>query len=55
MFNVHTMLATAIKAQASDVHINVGMQPIIRRDTQLLEMEAFPIVANNDAKEMCFR
>jgi twitching motility protein PilT len=51
MTNIKDVLAEAIKQKASDVHINVGMPPILRRNTELLEMK-FPIVSGEDAKKM---
>jgi len=51
MTNMKTILAKAIEEGASDVHINVGMRPIIRKNTELAELD-FPPVSNEDAKEM---
>src|SRR4030042_3204124 len=51
MTNVKVILADAIGKKASDVHINVGMPPILRRNTELIEMD-FPVVSCEDAKEM---
>ncbi len=51
MVDVKTVLAKAIENKASDVHINVGMPPIIRKNTELINMN-FPAVSNKDAKEM---
>jgi twitching motility protein PilT len=51
MVDVKTILSEAIKQEASDVHINVGLPPILRKNTELLDME-FPIVSNEHAKEM---
>ncbi len=51
MMNVKTVLAEAIGQEASDVHINVGMSPIIRKNTELIDM-GFEAVSNEDAKEM---
>ncbi len=51
MSDIKDILAEAIKNQASDVHINVGMPPILRKNTELIEMD-FPPVTNTDAKEM---
>jgi len=48
---IKTILADAIGEKASDVHINVGMPPILRRNTELIEMD-FPVVGSEDAKEM---
>jgi twitching motility protein PilT len=51
MTNVKTILAKAIENKASDVHINVGMPPVLRKNTELIEME-FPVVSSEHAKEM---
>jgi twitching motility protein PilT len=51
MVDVKTILAEAIKQIASDVHINVGLPPILRKNTELIDME-FPVITNEHAKEM---
>ena len=51
MTEIKTILAEAIENQASDIHINVGMHPIVRKNTELIEMD-FPVVTNEDAKQM---
>jgi twitching motility protein PilT len=51
MLDVKTILTAAIEAGASDVHINVGMQPILRKNTELHTTDADP-VSSEDAKEM---
>ena len=51
MAKVRSILAKAVMAEASDVHINVGMQPIIRVNTELMEMD-FPIVSNKNARDI---
>ncbi len=51
MVDVKTILATAIENEASDVHINAGMPPVLRKNTELIDMD-FPPVTNDDAKEM---
>lgn len=51
MVDVKTILAKAIEATASDVHINIGMPPIVRKNTELIDMD-FPAVSSGDAKEM---
>jgi twitching motility protein PilT len=51
MVGVKTILAKAIEKKASDVHINVGMPPILRKNTELLDMD-FPAVTDKDAKEI---
>jgi len=51
MINTKEMLATAIENGASDVHINVGMPPIMRINTELIIMD-LPEVTNDDAGQM---
>jgi twitching motility protein PilT len=51
MVDVKTILADVIDHGASDLHINVGMPPILRRNTELIELD-FPAISNEDAKEM---
>jgi len=51
MVNIKTILENVIDNGASDLHINVGMPPILRRNTELSELD-FPAISNEDAKEM---
>ncbi|MHC4560988.1 MAG: type IV pili twitching motility protein PilT, partial [Planctomycetota bacterium] len=51
MTDIKKILMTAIENQASDVHINVGMPPVIRKNTKLVNMN-LPPVTNEDAREM---
>ncbi len=51
MVNIKKILAKAIENNASDVHINVGIPPILRRNTELIDMD-FPVVSNKDVEEM---
>lgn len=51
MVHIKAILTAAIESMASDVHINVGMPPILRKNTELIDMN-FPVVSNEDAKEM---
>lgn len=51
MLDVKEILADAISKEASDVHINVGMQPVMRRNTELIPLD-FPVVTSMDAGEM---
>ena len=48
---IENILAKAIENKASDVHINVGMPPVLRKNTELLDMK-LPPVNNETAKEM---
>jgi twitching motility protein PilT len=51
MIDIKNILALAIESRASDVHINVGMPPVLRRDTELIDMDA-PPVTDQDARAM---
>lgn len=51
MMDVKEILSEAITHGCSDVHINVGMQPIIRKNTELIFLD-FPVVTSMDAGEM---
>ncbi len=51
MLDIKAILATTVENQASDVHINVGMPPVLRRDTELIDMN-FPPVTDQDARAM---
>jgi len=51
MLDIKEVLAFAIQKQASDVHINVGMPPVIRKNTELAPMD-MPAVSSENAKEM---
>ena len=51
MMDIKTILEKAIEHRASDVHINVGMPPVLRRDTDLIDMD-FPPVTDEDARAM---
>ena len=51
MLDVKTILAEAIQNGASDVHINVGMPPVLRKNTELVATD-FHVISNEDAKEM---
>ena len=51
MIDVKGILADVIDNGASDLHINVGMPPVLRRNTELIDLD-FPPISNEDAKEM---
>ncbi len=51
MVEIRSILAKAVLREASDVHINVGMQPIIRVNTELMEMD-FPIISSDDTRDI---
>ncbi|MBP7049787.1 MAG: type IV pilus twitching motility protein PilT [Phycisphaerae bacterium] len=51
MIDIKEVLAAAIENHASDVHINVGMPPVLRKDTELIDMDCPPLT-NQDARAM---
>lgn len=51
MINVKTILTSAIEQGASDVHINVGMPPIMRTNTELHATD-MPPINNEEAKQL---
>jgi len=51
MVDIKTILANAIENEASDVHINVGLPPVLRKNTELIDMD-FPEISNEDAEKM---
>ena len=51
MIDVKSILAQAIEVGASDVHINVGMPPVLRKNTELNALD-LPPVSNENAREM---
>ena len=51
MVDIKAILATAIQNRASDLHINVGMPPVLRRDTELIDMD-LPPVKDEEARGM---
>jgi twitching motility protein PilT len=51
MTDIKTVLEGAIENEASDVHINVGMPPVLRKNTELIPMDFEP-VTEEEAKQM---
>jgi twitching motility protein PilT len=51
MIDVKKMLSKAIEEGASDVHINIGMPPIMRINTELKAMDV-PAITDEEAKQM---
>jgi len=51
MIDIKEVLAAAIENRASDVHINVGMPPVLRKDTELIDMDCAPLT-NQEARAM---
>ncbi|MFH1616765.1 MAG: PilT/PilU family type 4a pilus ATPase [Planctomycetota bacterium] len=48
---IEEILASAVERNASDIHINVGLAPIVRINTELLEMQC-PVVTQDEAEEI---
>lgn len=51
MADIKNILEKAIEKESSDVHINAGMPPILRTNTELINTD-LPAVSDEDAKEM---
>jgi len=51
MVDIKSILAQAIDREASDVHINVGMPPVLRKNTELI-LTDFDAISSENAKEM---
>jgi twitching motility protein PilT len=51
MIDIKAILEAAIENKASDVHINVGMPPVLRKDTELIDMDC-PAVTNQEVRAM---
>ena len=45
--DIKIILAEAVKLGASDLHINVGMSPVIRKNTELIELN-FPVISDEN-------
>ena len=51
MREIKEILDRAIEQKASDVHLNVGMPPVMRKNTELVSM-VFPLITDEDIKRM---
>ena len=51
MIEIKKVLQQVIEQGASDLHINTSMPPIIRKDTELVELN-FPAISEDNAKAM---
>lgn len=51
MIDINSILTAAVKHKASDIHINVGMPPVLRRNTELIDMD-LPAVTHDEAQSM---
>lgn len=52
MVSIKDILAKAVAAGASDVHTNVTLKPIMRINTELIEMNEFPEFTQEDSKRL---
>jgi twitching motility protein PilT len=50
--DIKIILEKGIQAEASDVHINVGMPPVIRVNTELITLDEYGVVTQEMAVEM---
>ena len=46
---IKQLLAAAVQAGASDLHINVGMPPVLRINTELVLMKSEPVSSEQAA------
>jgi twitching motility protein PilT len=51
MFTIDQMLSQAVSLGASDVHINTGMPPVIRKNTELIKMD-LPAVTDEHIEKL---
>lgn len=51
MIDITSILTAAVRHKASDVHINIGLAPVIRKNTELIDMD-LPPVTQQDAREL---
>jgi twitching motility protein PilT len=51
MLNIKNILAKAIETEVSDIHINVGMPPVFRKNTDLIKLNTED-TTNENAKQM---
>ena len=51
MTDIKAILAESVNMGASDIHINVGMPPVFRKNTDLVTLDAPPITGEQ-ARDM---
>ena len=51
MTDIKALLTKSIEAGASDIHINVGLRPVVRKNTELIELE-LDVISEEDARQM---
>ncbi len=52
--NVNELLKTAIEKGASDLHLKVGSRPVLRIDGELVALEAFKRLMQEDTVSMAY-
>ena len=50
--NINDVLATAVMAKASDIHLTVALPPKMRVNGHLISMENFPVLTSDDTLDM---
>jgi twitching motility protein PilT len=50
--NIETLFKLALENGASDLHLRVGLPPILRIDGRLRKQEGYPLLTNDDIKQM---
>ena len=49
---IETLFELALETGASDLHLMVGLPPILRIDGRLIQQEDYPPLTNNDITQM---
>ena len=50
--SINEVLATALAAKASDIHLTVALPPMMRVNGHLIGMENFPVLTADDTLDM---
>ncbi len=50
--NIKEILAKSIEAGSSDLHINVGMHPVLRINTELIHLDEYEVISDEMARKM---
>ncbi len=52
--NLETILRKAVEAKSSDIHISVGLPPMIRIDGNIVPLEGYEKLSPDDTKQICY-
>ena len=52
--NIKQLFKTALDSNASDLHLVVGLPPMLRIDGELVNIEKSKILTNHDLEQMIF-